>query len=106
LRPRTLCSPAKPSDEGGLEDLVEFFFRPANSRCRSAIFRSASPIFRSASAICFSRSATLWQSPSFSRSNLFQRLQEKGLALRANIAETLSVGAISEQRQKETQHDR
>src|ERR1019366_5836039 len=76
LRPRGLCSPASPSEEGGLEELVEFFFRPASCRSRSAICFSASAICfsRSAiccsrSAICCSRSATLRRSPSFSRSS-------------------------------------
>src|SRR5664280_1603175 len=50
FRPRGLCSPANPSEEGGLEELVEFFFRPASCRSKSAICFSSS-------AICFSRSA-------------------------------------------------
>src|ERR1019366_9485459 len=48
---------ARPSEEGGLEELVEFFFRPASCRSRSAICFSASAICFSASAICFSASA-------------------------------------------------
>jgi hypothetical protein len=40
-----------------LEELVEFFFRPASCRSRSAICFSASAICFSASAICFSASA-------------------------------------------------
>src|ERR1019366_8395651 len=48
---------ARPSEEGGLEELVEFFFRPASCRSRAAICFSASAICFFASAICFSRSA-------------------------------------------------
>src|ERR1039458_964180 len=62
FRPRGLCSPASPSEEGGLEELVEFFFRPASCRSRSAICFSAS-------AICFSCSGALGRSSSFSRSS-------------------------------------
>src|SRR4051794_30984237 len=39
LLPRRRCSPAKPSEEGGLEEVTEFCSRSAN--------------FRSSSAICF-----------------------------------------------------
>jgi hypothetical protein len=41
FRPRGLCSSARPSEEGGLEELVEFLFRPASCRSRSAIRFSA-----------------------------------------------------------------
>jgi hypothetical protein len=53
---RRRCVPAKPSEEGGLEELVEFFLRVVSWRCRSAICFSASAICFSASAICFSAS--------------------------------------------------
>jgi len=52
--------PARPSEEGGLEELVEFFWRAASCRSRSAICFSAS-------AICRSRSATCSRSFSISR---------------------------------------
>src|ERR1019366_3931196 len=44
FRPRVLGSPANPSEEGGLEELVEFFSRPASCRFRSAICFLASAI--------------------------------------------------------------
>src|SRR5437588_4122889 len=69
LRPRGLCSPAKPSEEGGLEELVEFRLRSASCRSKSAICFSCSLIFFWASASSFSssamRSLRFW---SFSRS--------------------------------------
>jgi hypothetical protein len=43
FRLRDLCSPANPSEEGGLEELVEFFFRPASCLSRSAICHVSFP---------------------------------------------------------------
>jgi hypothetical protein len=49
LLPRSRCSPASPSDEGGFDEVTEFCSRIAS-------FRSRSEICFSASAICFSAS--------------------------------------------------
>jgi hypothetical protein len=46
---RRRCVPARPSEEGGLEEWVEFFLRAASCRSRSAICFSASAIRRSRS---------------------------------------------------------
>src|ERR1039457_6458662 len=64
---RRRCAPARPSEEGGLEELVEFFLRVASCRSRSAICFWASVICFSASAICRSRSTTCSRSFSISR---------------------------------------
>ena len=53
-RARRRCSPANPSEDGGLEELVEFCLRSANCRSKSAICFSFSPICFSFSPICFS----------------------------------------------------
>src|SRR5580693_3788798 len=45
-------SPASPSEEGGLEEFVEFCLRSASWRSKSAICFSAFAICSSASAIC------------------------------------------------------
>src|SRR5439155_14898614 len=62
LRPRGLCSPAKPSEEGGLEEFVEFLLRRASCRSRSVICFSCSAIFFWASANSFSFSWTCFSS--------------------------------------------
>jgi hypothetical protein len=62
-RPRERGSPASPSDEGGLEEFVEFCSRRASWRSKSAICFSASATCFPASAICFSRPA-ISRSPS------------------------------------------
>jgi hypothetical protein len=66
--PRSRCSPAIPSEEGGLDDVVEFCCRSASLRSRSAICFSASAIFLSRS-ISSSRSLSISRiKRSFSRS--------------------------------------
>src|ERR1019366_8877259 len=42
FRPRSRCDPANPSDDGGLEEVVEFCCRRPSLRSRSAICFSAS----------------------------------------------------------------
>jgi hypothetical protein len=67
--PRCRGEPANPSDDGGLDDVVEFCNRIASCRSRSAIFFSASTICFSASANCRSRSANCSRNLSNSRSS-------------------------------------
>jgi hypothetical protein len=63
-RPRTRCWPARPSDDGGLEVVVEFCCRSASCRSRSAIrFSCSASCLRSRSFSCFSRSISCaWRS--------------------------------------------
>ena len=68
-RPRSRCRPARPSDEGGFDVVVEFCCRNASCRSKSAIRFLASVTCRSASFSCRSRSASSRRSRSFSRSN-------------------------------------
>ena len=69
LLPRCRGEPDNPSEEGGLDDVVEFCNRIASCRSRSAIFFSASAICFSASANCRSRSANCSRNLSNSRSS-------------------------------------
>ena len=64
---------AGPSEEGGLEEFVEFFLRPASWRSRSAICLSRS-------ALCFPDSSTFSRSRSLSvRSRWFSRRSWSGV---------------------------
>src|SRR5207253_5830837 len=60
--PTLFRSPAKPSEEGGLEEFVEFLLRRASCRSRSVICFSCSAIFFWASASSFSCSWTCFSS--------------------------------------------
>src|SRR6516164_9025765 len=67
-RPRWRGAPANPSEEGGLEELLEFCFRNASCRSRSTICFSFSPSCFCCSRTCLSSSATRSRRRSSSRS--------------------------------------
>lgn len=66
-RPRSRGAPASPSEEGGLEEFVEFCLRSASCRSKSAICFSLSTNRRSSSAISSACPVNSWRNASISR---------------------------------------